>query len=33
MEEEVLNKIPKLDQNDNYYEARNNSIEIQKKKP
>ena len=31
IKEEFLNKIAKLDQNDNYYEARKNSIEIQKK--
>ena len=32
IEEEFLNKIGKLDQNDDYYEARKNSLEIQKKK-
>ena len=30
--EEFLNKIAKLDQNDDYYEAGKNSIEIQKKR-
>ena len=32
IEEEFLNKIGKLDQNDDYYEARKNSLKIQKKK-
>ena len=32
IEEEFPNKIGKLDQNDDYYEARKNSLEIQKKK-
>ena len=32
IEKEFLNKIAKLDQNDNYYEATKNSLEIQKKK-
>ena len=32
IEEEFLNKIAKLDQNDNYYEASKNSLELQKKK-
>ena len=32
IEEEFQNKIGKLDQNDDYYEARKNSLEIQKKK-
>ena len=31
IEEEFLNKIGKLDQNENYYEARKNSLEILKK--
>ena len=31
-EGEFLKKIKKLDQNDDYYEARKNSLEIQKKK-
>ena len=31
-EEEFLNRIGKLDQNDDYYEARKNSIKLQKKK-
>ena len=32
IEEEFLNKNGKLDQNDNYYGARKNSLKIQKKK-
>ena len=32
IEEEFQNKIGKLDQNDDYYEARKNSLKIQKKK-
>ena len=32
IEEEFLNKIGKLDQNDDYYEARKNTLEILKKR-
>ena len=32
IEEEFLNKIAKLDQNDDYYEARKNSLKVQKKR-
>ena len=32
IEEEFLNKIGKLDENDDYYEARKNSLEILKKR-
>lgn len=32
IEEELLNKIAKLDQNDNYCEASKNSLELQKEK-
>ena len=32
IEEEFLNKIAKLDQNDDHYEARKNSLKVQKKK-
>ena len=32
IEEEFLNKIPSLDPNDEYYEARKNSFELKKKK-
>ena len=31
IQEEFRNKIAKLDQNDDYYETRKNSLEIQKK--